>query len=143
MEAHFNQSATHLKQKMLRNNWTEILNGICHIINGEIMVDYYYFKHTGNSDTYNLILSHVLNTMDSIVEEYGCFVMHLNVKSLSVGDVDKHQSFLQMVSELFKTRYDGKLVKCYIYHPPFVFKQVFQLVKKFIDPETLQKISVQ
>jgi hypothetical protein len=142
MEHLFQTNATQMKHQLLRNNWTEILRNICYIINNEIIVDFHYFKHIGNSETYNLILSNVVNNIDTIVGELGHFTIHINVKTLSVGDIDKHQDFLQRVSDFFKTRYEGKLLKCYVYNTPFVFSQVFQLVKKWIDKETIDKMIV-
>jgi hypothetical protein len=142
MEHLFHTSATQLKHQLKSNDWPAIIRHICYIVNNEIIMDFHYFKHIGNSETYSLILSNVVNNIDTIVKELGHFVLHINVKSLSVSDVDKHQGFLQQVSDFFKMRYEGKLLQCHIYNAPFVFAQVYQLVKRWIDKETQEKITI-
>ena len=70
------------------------------------------------------------------------FVVHVNMKSLGVSDFEKHKLFIQNISDYFKQRYDGKLLKCYIYNAPFVFAQIFNVIVSFIDKETQGKIVV-
>lgn len=140
MEYIFNTTLSQIKQKLKDGNWTDILNNVCFIKENEVILDYLYFKHFANGDTYQLILSTIVNNIDSILNINPHFVVHINMKSLGISDIEKHKDFIQTISEFFKQRYGGKLLKCYIYNPPFVFAQIFNIIATFIDKETQHKI---
>lgn len=140
MENIFNTTLAQIKQKLKDGNWTDILNNVCFIKENEVVLDYLYFKHFANRDTYQLILSTVVNNIDSILNINPHFVVHINMKSLGISDIEKHKDFIQTISDFLKQRYDGKLLKCYIYNPPFVFAQIFNIIVTFIDKETQHKI---
>lgn len=142
MEAIFNTTLVQLKQKLQKGNWTDILNNICYIRENEVIIDYMYFKHIASGDTYEDILSVIVNNIDSILNINNYFVVHINMKTLGVSDFEKHRQFIQGISGYFKERYDGKLLKCYIYNAPFIFSQVFNIIVAFIDKETQTKIVV-
>lgn len=140
MENIFNTTLAQIKQKLKDGNWTDILNNVCFIKENEVILDYLYFKHFANGDTYQLILSTIVNNIDSILNINPHFVVHINMKSLGISDIEKHKDFIQTISDFLKQRYDGKLLKCYIYNPPFVFAQIFNIIVTFIDKETQHKI---
>jgi hypothetical protein len=142
MEHIFNTTLAQLKQKLQEGNWTDILNNVCFIKENEVVIDYMYFKHFANGETYNFILSTIVNNIDSILNMNDKFVVHINMKSLGISDFEKHRHFIQSIADFFKERYDGKLIKCYIYNAPFIFSQVFNIIIAFIDKETQNKIVV-
>jgi hypothetical protein len=142
MENIFTTTLVQLKQKLQEGNLTDILNSVCFIKENEVVIDYLYFKHFANGETYQFILSTIVNNIDSILNINEKFVVHINMKSLAISDFEKHKHFIQNISDFFKERYDGKLIKCYIYNAPFIFSQVFNIIIAFIDKETQNKIVV-
>lgn len=142
MENIFNTTLAQLKKKMQEGNWVDIINNISFIKENEVIIDYFYFKHFANGDTYNVILSAIVKNIDSVLNINDLFVIHINMKSLGMSDFEKHRVFIQGITDFFKERYDGKLLKCYIYNPPFIFSQIFNIMIAFVDKETQTKIVV-
>jgi hypothetical protein len=68
--------------------------------------------------------------------------VHVNLKKLTLIDIDKHKEFIQDMSGHLKNKYPDKLIKCYIYNAPFVFSQIFNIVSLFIDKDTQKKIEL-
>lgn len=131
-----------LKDKIQKGEWNEILNSLCFIKENEIVLDYLYFKHFAGGTTYNYIIANIIQNIDTHLTDNEQFIMRINMRSLSVSDFDKHKHFIQEISLFFKQKYDGKLFKCYIHNAPFIFSQVFNLISKFIDKETQEKIII-
>jgi hypothetical protein len=69
-------------------------------------------------------------------------IVHVNMKSLSLTEIDKHKMFIQQMSQILQEKYPDKLSKCYIYNSPFIFSQIFNFVSMFVDKETLKKIEI-
>ena len=136
----FNISVVQIKEKICKGEWNDILNSLCFIKENEIILDYVCFKYFANEETYKHILSNIIQCIDSTLVTNKQFIIHINMKSLSISDYDKHKQFIQEICGFFKVRYEGQLLKCYIYNAPFIFSQVFSLISIFIDKETQQKI---
>ena len=66
----------------------------------------------------------------------------MNLKKLTLIDIDKHKEFIQDMSVYLKDKYPDKLIKCYIHNAPFVFSQIFNIVSLFIDKDTQTKIEL-
>lgn len=132
--------------KIIKNiksgEWNEIMNGLCHIKDNLIILDNTYFKAFATKETYNIILSHIINNIDNILLTQEGFTLHINMKNLTVSDVDKHLKFIQHISVLFKEKYPNKLTKCFIHNAPFVFTKILNIVSLFIDKETQAKIEL-
>lgn len=128
--------------KIKNGEWIDILNSLCIVKDNLVILDNIYFKYFAAKETYNIILSHVINNIDSILATYDGFIIHINIKGLTVSDIDKHYKFIQNISMLFKEKYPNKLTKCFIYNPPFGFAQIFNMISLFIDKDTQSKIEL-
>ena len=128
--------------KIKNGEWKDIMNGLCNIKYSLVILDNNYFKYFATKETYNIILSHVVNNIDTILSVNNGFTIHINMKGLTVSDIDKHYNFIQNISLLFKEKYPNKLTKCFIHNPPFVFSQIFNMISLFIDKETQSKIEL-
>ena len=139
-------SETTSYEKIIRNikngQWIEIMNGLCSIKDNIIMLDNTYFKHFATKETYSIILSHITNNIDNILLNYERFDVHINMKNLTVTDVDKHLNFIKHISLLLQKKYPDKLTKCFVHNAPFVFTQILNIVSLFIDKETQTKIEL-
>jgi hypothetical protein len=120
----------------------EISHGLCNVRDNSIILDYRYFKHFASKDTYNYIMTNVTTHINNIISSHDKFVVHVNIKSLTVLEVDKHKLFIQFFSNYLQENYPNKMHKCYVHNPPFVFSQIFNMVSMFIDKETQNKIEI-
>lgn len=73
----------------------EISHGLCNVRDNSIILDYRYFKHFASKDTYNYIMTNVTTHINNIISSHDKFVVHVNIKSLTVLEVDKHKLFIQ------------------------------------------------
>jgi len=119
-----------------------ILNGICYIKNDALVVNYNFFKHFASSKTYDIIQQYFINNVDTILSKYATFTVYLNMKSLTISQLDKHRNFLNQISIVLKGRYPDTLSKCYVYDAPFVFSQLYNIISIFVDKVTLNKIQI-
>jgi hypothetical protein len=131
-----------IASKINTGEWTGILEGLCSIKDNAIVLDYIYFKHFATKITYSIILNHITNNIDIILSKNEKFNVHVNLKKLTLIDIDKHKEFIQDMSVYLKDKYPDKLSKCYIYNAPFVFSQIFNIVSLFIDKDTQTKIEL-
>lgn len=137
-----NNSAEKISDKVKKGEWSEILNGLCFIKNNSIILNYIYFKHVALDQTYAYILNYITNKIDNVLTENDDFIVHVNMKNLTLTDIDKHKKFIQSISGFLKEKYPDKLAKCYVYNCPFIFSQIFNIISMFIDKETQKKIIV-
>jgi len=119
-----------------------ILNGICFIKDDALVVNYIFFKHFASPKTYDIIQQYFINNIDIILSKYVTFTVYLNMKSLTISQLDKHRNFLNQISSVLKARYPDTLSKCYVYDAPFVFSQLYNIISIFVDKVTLNKIQI-
>ena len=135
-----NSSSEKILNNVKNGEWDAILNGLCFTNGNCVMLNYMYFKHIGNNETYGYILNYITNNIDKVLELNNEFIVCVNMKTLTVIDVDKHKDYIKLISEIFKTKYPDKLAKCYVYNAPYIFSQIFNIVSMFIDKETQRKM---
>jgi hypothetical protein len=126
--------------KIKRGDWDSILHNLCNINDNAIIVDYTCFKLVANISTYDVIIMLICKNIDNILLTNDTVSIHINLKTLSVLDIDKHKQFIQHFACFMKEKYPNKLAKCYVYNAPFVFAQLLNVLSLFIDKETQSKI---
>ncbi len=129
-------------KKIHSGDWMFVMNHLCHIKDNCIILDNYYFKLFAAKETYDIILAHIFNSIDTILSTHDNFVVHINMKGLTLADIDKHMSFINNVSTFFKDKYPNKLTRCFVHNAPFVFSKLLKLLSILIDTETRNKIEV-
>ncbi len=117
-----------------------IFNGLCNHNNNELYLDYIFFKHFASEVTYAIILQVITNKINSILDSYRSFIVHVNLQTLSLFDIEKHKNFVSLIANYLKTHYPNKLEKCYIHNSPSIWTQLYNFVSLFIDKETQKKI---
>ena len=90
----------------------------------------------------DFLLDHLIKNVDLVLTKYTLFKFHINVKSISILDVDKNKDFIQKASIVLKEKYPCKLDVCYIYEAPNMFSNIFKLIFAFVDKETQKKIKI-
>jgi hypothetical protein len=128
--------------KIKHGEWNEILDKLCSEKRNFIVIEYPYFKFVATAETYDTIVSLICNHIENILKNNNTFSVYLNLKMLTLADIDKHKNFIQYLSTFLKEKYPQKMDKCYIYNAPFVFSQLFHIISMFIDKETQGKIVV-
>jgi hypothetical protein len=128
--------------KIQKGEINDILSKFCFIHNNDVVIDYIYFKYLASDNTYNYILMYITNNIDNVLLKNREFIIHVNMKKISLTDIDKHRIFIQNLSSCLKDKYPDKLSKCYIYNAPIVFKQIFNIISVFIDNKTQKKIEL-
>jgi len=128
--------------KIKKGEWSDIFQGLCNFKENYIFIDYIFFKHFATKETYSIILNHITKTIDNVLVNNEYFIVYVNMKNLTLIEIDKHKLFIQNISGFLKSKYPNKLTKCYIYNAPFVFSQIFNLICMFIDKETQSKIEL-
>jgi sulfatase maturation enzyme AslB (radical SAM superfamily) len=141
-ENNLNNSSEKIIEKVRNGEWEEILRGLCYIKEKSIILNYIYFRNLANEETYDYILNYIIHNIDNVLNENRNFIVHVNMKNLTVNDINKHKNFIQVMSTILKERYPEKLLKCYIYNAPFIFAKIFNIVSIFIDKETQKKIEL-
>jgi hypothetical protein len=132
-------SSEHIVHKIKTGEWNDVLQCICSIKNNTILIDYTYFKYFGSNETYDLLINLCCSQIDHYLISNPSLVVHLNLKSLTIVEIDKHKRFIQNIALILSTKYPNKLQKCYIYNAPFVFSQLLNIICMFIDKETQSK----
>jgi hypothetical protein len=129
-------------EKIQNGELDYILSKLCFINKNAIIINYVYFKYLATNNTYSYILMYITNNIDNILSTNNEFIVHVNMKKISLSDIDKHKIFIQNISTYLKEKYPDKLLKCFIHNAPFVFKQIFNIISTFIDKETQKKIEL-
>lgn len=137
---------TNSSEKIVENirngKWNDILCGLCFIYENQIVLNYKYFKYFATKETYDFILNYITINIDNVLNSNNEFIVHVNMKDLTITEIDKHMTFIQNISGYLKEKYPKKLSKCYIYNAPFVFTQIYNIVSMFIDKDTQKKIEL-
>ncbi len=119
-----------------------LLNNFCYIENeNNIIINHHFFKQyiKNNPDNLNT-LNHIINQIEKVLINYESFNVHLNIKSLTLIELDKHKELIAMMSIILKQKFPDKLKNCLIYDAPFIFSSLFSLISSFIDKDTQKKI---
>jgi hypothetical protein len=138
-------SKTHIKstqilEKIRQKKFDEILDGIGHIKDNCIIIEFKFFKYFSMPVTHDLITSHMDQVMRILTSKYDTFDVHVNLQSFSIADADKHSSYCKSINQFFAEKYPDKLNTCYVYNASFVFETIFKVARVFMDKDTLKKI---
>lgn len=129
--------------ELIKNNkFTEIFEGLSYIKNNALIIEYKYLKYFASLHTYDIITDYIDKQLSNILMKNNTFTIYVNMKSISITDIDKHHNYISYISKFFSDKYPNLLHKCYIYNAPYIFEKIFAMIRVFIDKETLTKINV-
>ena len=122
----------------------ELLHNFCYVSSNEndITLNFKSLKLINKQLSNDFLLEHLIKNIDLVLTKYSVFRFHINVKSISILDVDKNKDFIQKASIVLKEKYPYKLDTCYIYDAPSMFNNIFKLIFAFVDKETQKKIKI-
>jgi len=128
--------------KIKQGDWQYILNGICNIRDNALIMDIIYVKHFATKETQQIIIDLIINNINNVLNIYAKFVVHVNINSMKIRDVDNNRDFIRNMSKCLKERFTDKLDKCYIYNATAMFSQILNVISLFIDKDTKEKIQL-
>jgi hypothetical protein len=128
--------------KIKQGDWQYILNGICNIRDNALIIDIIYVKHFATKETQQIIIDLIINNINNVLNIYAKFVVHVNINSMKIRDVDNNRDFIRNMSKCLKERFTDKLDKCYIYNATAMFSQILNVISLFIDKDTKEKIQL-
>jgi len=120
-----------------------LLSNFCRITAEEqIVIDYRIFKYIAKTNTYDMLIDHIINTIDYALTLKPVFTIHIYAKLLTIAAADNHVSFVYKLTDILNKKYPEKLNKCYIYEAPYIFQQILLMLSMFVDKRTIAKINV-
>jgi hypothetical protein len=129
-------------QYFQNGKFQELLNYFCEVEENNIIINYYYFKYLGRTETYNIFTNLVISNIDNILQHYDKFNIHVSIHKLTVMEIHKHFSYIRDVSELLKMKYQNKMEQCCIYNSSNLFSQIYEIIVPLIDNDTQKKIEI-
>ena len=119
----------------------EALNAFCYIkSNNEIIINYETFKILNKLIDKKIILNYLLYVIETVLNKFDLFIVHANIKKLTLLEIDKNKDFIYEMSNILKEKFNDKLDLLYVYDSSFIFKQIHQLLAMFVDKKTITKI---
>jgi hypothetical protein len=123
----------------------EMIQKLCYTQQeNHIVLNYSYFKHILKNKIYNWdeIIQYIVNVKYKVLQTYSQFIIHMNIDTLTLMDIDKYYLFIQKISQIMKEQFPEKMKICYIYNAPYVFSKLFSIVSVLIDKDTQKKIKM-
>jgi hypothetical protein len=145
IQNHFlsNEDIKITQNKIIKTCFDDILKKICFNLDSDnILLDYRYFKFIASPENYKMLIYYIVNIIQNVLKKYDTFVFHVNMNTLTLLHIEKHFTFIKMISEVLKETFPDKLRICYIYNAPFIFSKIISILSSFIDKKTQQKIQL-
>jgi len=129
-----------LKHGRKKPNMPDILDNFCRIINeNEVFIDFKFFKLVGTPETYTTLIQYITNTIQKVLATHtSVSTLHINLKSMSLLDIDKHFVFIKGLS--LATDFTDYISACSIYQSGFIFGKLLTAIFSCLDKPTQVKI---
>jgi hypothetical protein len=144
-----NKQKMELAKKISENfNMNELLQLTSYIIPNtpHIYFDYTVFKLYANESNYNEIARFVLNQFDTCIQNYGEYIVHVNLDSFTVSAAERYKRLVEIVNSLciqnVNVNYTQRLRAWYIYNPPNVLDMIHKILKTVLDKGAVAKLNV-
>lgn len=103
----------------------------------KIYFSYEMFKLYANNDNYEIIKQKLLELIQSCIQNFSNFELHMNINSFTVSACERHKRFVISITQQClqeKKNYSYLLTKFYVYYTPNTVSNIIQIVTPFIDP---------
>ena len=127
---------------VFKNDETNMKSFCRCIQENHVVLDFRYFKYMASPETYDSLCEFLISVVQTAIDQCGIFRVSINMKLLSIGDIDRHKGFIFRIIQQLKTRFPDKLDKCNIHNAPFIINQLIMLIGPLIDKRTQDKISL-
>ena len=117
-----------------------IMDNFCRIRNAyEIMIDFKYFKLIAKPDFYETIIKYIVTTIKYVLHTQQRVSLHINLKSMSLTDIDKYKSFISQIS--YQQNVLSSIGSINIYNTGVIFTTLINVVLSFLDKPTKQVLN--
>ena len=110
----------------------------------KVYIDYPVFKLFVNPRNYKEFVLFCQNIFNQTIKRHGTFECHVNLLSLTISAVERHQRLVELFctdpSERGGVEYTNYLIKVYIYNTPSVIDNITNLLKKLLDPDIMKRL---
>lgn len=120
-------------------NYENILEKICYANGNEIYFNYSYFKQIANTNTFDIITAHIINTISKILESRELFILHIDVKGINLKDIDKYYNYCVNATIIMSEKFPDKLQQCYVHNACELFKMLYSGFSIFLVKKTRDK----
>ena len=124
-----------------------LLNNL--IIVGEtnnVYFDYQIFKLFANADNYDSIIQTCIQIFSDLIVKYGSYIIHVNLKSITVSAVERHKNFVSRFTQQCITDgrhlYSMRIENLFIYNSPPIFETIRGMMRPLIDPNVMAKLKI-
>ena len=138
----FTQNYKSFKQYKHLYTVEQILNNICYINQNNLLIQHAFFKKFANKNNYDIITQHIVNNINTILQNYELINVHCSLYKMDLIDLDKHYDFLLSICKFMQSTYPTKLNNFYIYQPPFIYSKIYSIICNFIDKTTRSRIKL-
>jgi hypothetical protein len=130
-----------IKKDIKNIDFSVFLNSFCRIDqNYQIIIDYRFFKLIAFSDNYELFKLFLVDKINKVLSEMDKIILHVNLDSISLIDIEKHYNFLISLAKWMSINYPNKLEKCYIYSSGYIIHSIYNMLTMVLDKDTTNKI---
>jgi len=137
----FDDYYNEIKRDIKNIDFSLFLNSFCRIDqHNQIVIDYRYFKLIAFTDNYELFKFFLVDKINKALLVVDKIVLHVNLDSISVTDIDKHSNFLIQLARFMTDNFPDKLEKGYIYNSGFLINSIYNILLMVLDKETRTKI---
>ena len=70
------------------------------------------------------------------------FVFHLFCTGMHMKGIHIHRNFIFRVTHMFRNTFPKELNACYVHDAPFIFSQVFEIIKPFLNKSMRRRIII-
>jgi hypothetical protein len=108
-----------------------------------IFFNYPTFKTFAHPGIYNAIVEHAMNKLNTCIDKYGSYEMHLNLDTFSISAVERYYEGIRLYcNECLKSKceYYKKITNMHMYNIPSLFDSIAKLLEGFIHPDIKAKI---
>jgi len=110
----------------------------------KVYIDYPVFKLFVNPHNYEAFVLFCQKIFNQTVQKHGSFECHINLLSLTITAVERHQRLVELFcsdpSERDGMEYTNYLTKVYIYNTPSVIDNIMNVVKRLLDPDIMKRL---
>lgn len=129
-------------------NMNEMLRLTAYIIPNtpHIYFDYTVFKLYANETNYTEIARFVLNRFEECIHQYGEYVVHVNLDSLTISAAERYKRLIEVFNVLCiqntSIHFTDRLRCWYVYNPPSVLDMIHKILITVLDKDAISKINI-
>lgn len=109
----------------------------------KIFFDYTIFKNYASQENYSHIVDFISDKIKTCINNYGTYEVHANLDTFSISACQRYKEVIQLFcSRCISNQggYSKDLTVMYIYNAPYMFQQISNILRPFIDYSIIDKI---